>query len=163
MKEEPPSRNSNSAEKTSWFSRLFKPKSPNNIDGILKLLGHAKTQGLFDQHAYNMIEGVFEVAEMRVRDIMVARSQMTVIEKELNFDDILNIVVQSGHSRFPVVGDDKDELIGILLAKDLLRHTGSANEFQLENELREVVIVPESKRLNTLLNCLLYTSDAADD
>ena len=140
---------------SSWFERItqsFGVAEPENLEQLLLILRDAQSRQLFDHHAMNMIEGAFEVAEMRVREIMIPRSQMTVVEKDASFEAILALVTGSGHSRFPVIGEDKDELVGVLLAKDLLKFAAKANEFAIDGVIRDVVIIPESKRLNTLLN-----------
>lgn len=100
-----------------------------------------------------MLTGVLEVAETQVREVMIPRSQMTVLERDQTFDEMLTTIIDSGHSRFPVIGEDRDEILGILLAKDLLRHFGQANvgEFHIMKFLRPTSVIPESKRLNALL------------
>lgn len=100
-----------------------------------------------------MLTGVLEVAETHVRDVMVPRSQMVVLEKDQTLAEMLDIVVESGHSRFPVIGEDRDEVLGVLLAKDLLKHfrDTSGDELAIERFLRDVAVIPESKRLNALL------------
>lgn len=106
-----------------------------------------------DAEEKSMLSGVLEVSETQVRDVMVPRSQMVVIEIEDDFAEILKMIVESGHSRFPVMGEDRDEVLGILLAKDLLRYFGSdeARELTLQKLLRPAAVIPESKRLNALL------------
>jgi magnesium and cobalt transporter len=106
-----------------------------------------------DADERSMLTGVLEVSETQVRDVMVPRSQMVVIDVELPFDQILKLIIESGHSRFPVIGEDRDEVIGILLAKDLLRYFGT-DQFKgvpIRKVLRPAVMIPESKRLNALL------------
>ena len=98
-----------------------------------------------------MVEGVMAVADQQVRDIMVPRSAIVVVERDAPLRDIIPLVVESGHSRFPVIGDDRDEVVGILLAKDLLRYVGNETNFDMLRLLRPAVLVPESKRLNILL------------
>jgi magnesium and cobalt transporter len=101
-----------------------------------------------------MIRGVFEARERQVRDIMVPRAQMVVVERDWPIERLLSEVVEAGHSRFPVIGDSRDEIVGILLAKDLLRYAApgaSSGPFELARWLRPVTVVPESKRLNVLL------------
>lgn len=100
-----------------------------------------------------MLTGVLEVSETQVREVMVPRSQMVVIDIEDEFSDILAMIVESGHSRFPVIGEDRDEVLGILLAKDLLRYFGTdaAREVTIQKLLRPASVIPESKRLNALL------------
>ncbi len=105
-----------------------------------------------DADEKSMLTGVLEVSETQVRDVMVPRSQMVVIDIEDEFKKILATIVESGHSRFPVIGEDRDEVLGILLAKDLLRFFGSDDEVQLRKLLRPAAVIPESKRLNALLN-----------
>ncbi len=106
-----------------------------------------------DAEEKSMLTGVLEVSETQVRDVMVPRSQMAVIDIEDEFDEILAMIVQSGHSRFPVIGEDRDEVLGVLLAKDLLRYFGSdaARELSIRKLLRPAAVIPESKRLNALL------------
>ncbi len=106
-----------------------------------------------DAEEKSMLSGVLEVSEMQVRDVMVPRSQMVVIDIEDAFNDSLKLIVESGHSRFPVMGKERDEVLGILLAKDLLRHYGSdeAKDLTIKQLLRDVAVIPESKRLNALL------------
>jgi magnesium and cobalt transporter len=106
-----------------------------------------------DAEEKSMLSGVLEVSETQVREVMVPRSQMVVIDIEDGFDDMLKLIVESGHSRFPVIGEDRDEVLGILLAKDLLRYFGSdeARELMVKKLLRPASVIPESKRLNALL------------
>ncbi len=100
-----------------------------------------------------MLTGVLEVAETQVREVMIPRSQMTVLEMDQTLDEMLGTIIESGHSRFPVIGEDRDEIVGILLAKDLLRYFGQsgAGEFHITKFLRPTSVIPEYKRLNTLL------------
>jgi len=106
-----------------------------------------------DAEEKSMLTGVLEVSETQVREVMVPRSQMVVIDIEDEFDDILAMIVESGHSRFPVIGEDRDEVLGILLAKDLLRYFGTdaAKEVTIQKLLRSASVIPESKRLKALL------------
>jgi magnesium and cobalt transporter len=106
-----------------------------------------------DAEEKSMLTGVLEVSETQVRDVMIPRSQMVVIDIEDDFDDMLATIVESGHSRFPVIGEDRDEVLGVLLAKDLLRYFGkdSAKELSIRKLLRPASVIPESKRLNALL------------
>ena len=106
-----------------------------------------------DAEEKSMLSGVLEVSETQVREVMVPRSQMVVIDIEDEFDETLKLIVESGHSRFPVIGEDRDEVLGILLAKDLLRYYGSdeAKELTIRKLLRPASVIPESKRLNALL------------
>ncbi|MAD91377.1 MAG: magnesium/cobalt efflux protein [Gammaproteobacteria bacterium] len=106
-----------------------------------------------DAEERSMLSGVLEVSETQVREIMVPRSQMVVINTEESFDVTLKLIVDSGHSRFPVICGDRDEVLGILLAKDLLRYYGSdeAKDLTIKKLLRSASVIPESKRLNALL------------
>ena len=106
-----------------------------------------------DAEEKSMLTGVLEVSETQVRDVMVPRSQMVVIDIEDEFDETLAMIVDSGHSRFPVIGEDRDEVLGILLAKDLLRYFGTdaAKAVTIRKLLRPAAVIPESKRLNALL------------
>jgi magnesium and cobalt transporter len=107
---------------------------------------------LFDGDALVMLEGVLAVADMQVRDIMVPRSQMVFVERDASPERLVEMAVESGHSRFPVIGEDRDQILGILLAKDLLRLQADGNDsFEIREYMRPVVFVPESKRLNVLL------------
>ena len=106
-----------------------------------------------DAEEKSMLSGVLEVSETQVREVMVPRSQMVVIDIDDAFDDTMKLIVESGHSRFPVIGEDRDEVLGILLAKDLLRYYGSdeAKDLTIKKLLRPATVIPESKRLNALL------------
>jgi len=128
---------------------------PATREELLHVLREAADRDLIDRESLDMIEGVLQVSEMKVREIMVPRSQMEVVDKNLTPEAYLPMVIESGHSRFPVVDGDKDKVIGILLAKELLRYyqldKRSRAQFKLLETLRPAVFVPESKRLNVLL------------
>ena len=139
----------------SWQDRLVRlfARQPASTEQLIELLRSAHQHNLFDADALAMLEGVLTVGDMQVRDIMIPRSQVVILERDASPDDLLRTVVESGHSRFPVIGDSRNEVIGILLAKDLLpyayqRTDGRLNVKQL---LRPAIFVPESKRLNVLL------------
>jgi magnesium and cobalt transporter len=138
-----------------WLRRITQSMSgePRDVADCVETLREASERGLFDSDALTMLEGVLAVAEMQVRDIMVPRSQMVVLERDQPAEKLLQIVVESGHSRFPVIGEDRDQVVGILLAKDLLRlQSGSDEEpFEIREYMRTAVFVPQSKRLNVLL------------
>lgn len=137
-----------------WLDRLFAAlnREPATREELVEMLRDAESRSLFDAEALSMIEGVLQVGEMRVRDIMVPRAQMVVIEEEHAPETFVHTVVSSGHSRFPVIGDNRDEVEGILLAKDLLAYFASSErEFDIRDAMRPAVFVPESKRLNVLL------------
>ena len=139
----------------SWLRRLANSITgePRDLDELAAVLVEARERGLIDADVLQMLESVLEVSEIQVRDIMVPRSQMVVINRDDTADRILPIVIESGHSRFPVVGEDRDEVAGILLAKDLLRFfvEDEPAEFDIKECLRPAVFIPESKRLNVLL------------
>lgn len=126
---------------------------PEDREALREMLREAHERGLIGSDALDMIEGVFQVAEMRVRDIMVPRAQMDVIDKEDPPERYLSQVIEAGHSRFPMIDGDKDKVVGILLAKDLLRYfdTERRESFNVYDLLRPAVFVPESKRLDVLL------------
>ncbi len=138
-----------------WLKRITQSITgePRDRAQLLEMLNEAGQRGLIDEDALTMIEGVLDVADTQVRDIMIPRSQMVVVQRDDSPQDILPVVVESGHSRFPVTGADRDEVVGILLAKDLLKLFASAQteEFDIKEFLRPAVVVPESKRLNVLL------------
>lgn len=137
-----------------WLQRLTESLSgePRDRDELLQMLADAKERGIVDDDDFSMLQGVLEVGEQQVRDIMVTRSQMVVINRDDALEDILAAVIESGHSRFPVVGDDREKVVGILLAKDLLRMVQEdADHFDIKECLRSAVFIPESKRLNVLL------------
>ncbi|MHB1515521.1 MAG: HlyC/CorC family transporter [Acidiferrobacteraceae bacterium] len=126
---------------------------PHDRRELAEILRGAQKRGLIDRDALDMIEGVFQVSEMQVRDIMVPRAQMEVTDKNESVDTYLPLVIRTGHSRFPMIDGDKDKIIGILLAKDLLRYFDAEqrDRFNIYDMLRPAVFVPESKRLNVLL------------
>lgn len=117
----------------------------------MELLRAAFQRNLFDSDALSMIEGVIQVSEIQARDIMIPRSQMDVIDISEMPDKFIPFVIETAHSRFPVTENDKNNVIGILLAKDLLRYYAGEEEFDVREMLRPVVFIPESKRLNVLL------------
>jgi magnesium and cobalt transporter len=130
---------------TSWLSR-----EPDNREELLELLHAAYENNLLDADALAMIEGVMQVSEMQVREIMIPRAQMDVVDINDPREAILPYVIEAAHSRFPAVDGERDNVIGILLAKDLLR-SFSEDDLNLRDQLRPAVFVPESKRLNVLL------------
>ena len=138
-----------------WFEHLRQALTgePRDREELLELLQDARDRNLFDTDALAMLEGVLQVADMQARDIMIPRAQMVVLEKDADLRTALDIVVESGHSRFPVVGESRDEAVGIVLAKDLLEHflENPEGSFNLREYLRPALFVPESMRLNVLL------------
>ncbi|HEX9706575.1 MAG TPA: transporter associated domain-containing protein [Steroidobacteraceae bacterium] len=135
-----------------WLRRLTR-EGPRDRAELVETLRAAARGGMIDADALAMIQGVLRVADLHVRDIMVPRSQMVVLERDSGPQSLLPAVVESGHSRFPVIGDDRDQVVGILLAKDLLRYfaEGAGGTFDIREVLRPAAFVPESKRLNVLL------------
>lgn len=151
MNDKPPSTPGSS--QTGFFKRILRAAkgqswSRQEIQDLLQ-----QSDDVFDAQEQDMLTGVLEVAETQVREVMIPRSQMTVLERDQTLDEMLDTIIESGHSRFPVIGEDRDEVLGILLAKDLLRHFGQSDvgEFHISKFLRPTSVIPESKRLNTLL------------
>ncbi|NND90206.1 MAG: CBS domain-containing protein [Granulosicoccus sp.] len=126
---------------------------PRDRGELLELLRDAQAREIFDADTLQMVEGVFQVVEMRVRDIMIPRGQMVVVDYDATLKEIHDVVIESGHSRFPVINEDKDNVVGVVLAKDLLRFSGSGSEqpFRLDDIMRKPTFTPETKRLNVLL------------
>ena len=153
MNEESDSSSSNGSGGKTWLERLGRVfgSDPKSREDLVELLEEATERGLIEGETLKMIEGALEVDQLQVRDAMIPRSQMVVIHRGETLEDILPMIIDSGHSRFPVVGEDKDEIRGILLAKDLLQLVGVKEELELSDLVREPVIIPESKRLNVLL------------
>jgi magnesium and cobalt transporter len=125
-------------------------REPEDREQLLELLQSSYERNLMDADALAMIEGVLQVSELHARDIMVPRSQMYVVDIHDSPEKFLPQVIESGHSRFPVIGESRDDVIGILLAKDLLRYF-AGQEYNVRDMLRPAVFIPESKRLNVLL------------
>jgi magnesium and cobalt transporter len=138
-----------------WLKKITQSFAgePQDREDLLALLREASERGLLDEEALAMLEGVLEVADLQVRDIMVPSVQMVFVRREDPAAKILPVVVESGHSRFPVMDEDRDSIVGILLAKDLLRMyaSGTREKFDIREYMRPAVFVPESKRLNVLL------------
>lgn len=138
----------------SWLEKLGQALSgePRDRNELVEILRDATERRLLDPNSLGMIEGILEVPELRVRDIMIPRSQMIVIEQDMSLEQILPVVITTVHSRFPVIGENKDEVLGILLAKDLLNYAFDERKpFNIRDILRVAIFVPESKRLDVLL------------
>jgi magnesium and cobalt transporter len=150
-KDRPP----NGPVKHSWKARLkhLLLREPFDNEQLIDLLRAAQRHNLFDVDALAMLEGVLQVDEMQVRDIMIPRSQVVFLDRDASKDVLLRTIVESGHSRFPVIGESRDEVVGVLLAKDMLLYAFecSGQTVNLRDVLRPAVFVPESKRLNVLL------------
>ena len=145
---------SSGSGKQTWVEKIGRAFSnqPRDREELKEFLTEVCEQGIVDADALAMMEGALEVSETQVRDAMIPRSQMVVVQFDSGLGDFLPQIVESGHSRFPVIGEDKDEVVGILMAKDLLPHLASgAEQFDLADTIRPAVVIPESKRLNMLL------------
>jgi magnesium and cobalt transporter len=139
--------------KSGWLERLgtLLIRKPEDREQLITLLHSAFERNLLDSDALSMIEGVMQVSEMQARDIMVPRSQMDVVDISETPDKFIPFVIEAAHSRFPVTEGSEDNIIGIMLAKDLLRYYAGEEEFNIRDMLRPAVFIPESKRLNVLL------------
>ncbi len=139
---------------SSWVDRLgqFFSGEPRDRNELLEILRDAQKRHIIDRDALSMIEGVLMVSELRVRDIMVPRAQMDVVHQDASLADIFPIVIDTHHSRFPVIGEDRSQVMGILLAKDLLPYACRQNlQVPVKKLMRQALFVPESKRLNVML------------
>ena len=151
MNDKPPS--TDGSGKSGLFKRVIRairdePLSREEIQDLLQ-----EDEGVFEPEEKEMLSGVLEVAETQVREVMIPRSQMVVIERDQSLEEMLRVIVGSGHSRFPVIGEDRDEVLGILLAKDLLKFFADRkdDDLKIDRYLRPAAVIPESKRLNALL------------
>jgi magnesium and cobalt transporter len=137
-----------------WLERILSAftSEPQNQKQLIDLLRNLQDHQLIGIDELYMIEGVLQVSDMQVRDIMIPRGQMTVLEHTDTLSEIIEKITDSGHSRFPVIDDDKDDVVGILLAKDLLQISlENNNDFEFNDYIRPASFIPESKRLNVLL------------
>ena len=155
---QPPSRQRESAVTThpTLLARIsaLLMREPEDREQLLAMLHHAHERELLDADALSMIEGVMQVSELSARDIMVPRSQIDMIDIREKPEDLIPFVIETAHSRFPVIEEDRDHVIGILLAKDLLRYSGNpggGESVDIRKLLRPPIFIPESKRLNVLL------------
>jgi len=148
--DKPPSRQS---PQKSLIDRVgqFLSGEPKDQDDLLEILKDAQEKHLLDSEALSMIEGVLHFSEMRVRDIMIPRVQMHVVSKDLSIEAVFPLALEYGHSRFPVIEDDRSKVEGVLLAKDLLAYALENKNMTVADVMRPVSVVPESKRLNVLL------------
>jgi len=163
MDEPSPSTSSPSPSPRGWLDKLVQmiAGEPRNREDLLETLETAQERGLLDHGALAMIEGVLELHELRARDLMIPRGQMAVLEHSMGFDELLQRMLESGHSRYPVIGEDRDEVLGLLLVKDLLHLIPKTHndvqdeeiqsEFDIAPYLRPALFVPESKRIDALL------------
>ncbi|MEZ5524556.1 MAG: transporter associated domain-containing protein [Pseudomonadales bacterium] len=147
---------SKSQESSSWLDKLSRAFStePKNPEDVREFLRQAQDNHLLDSIAFNIIEGAIEISDLQVRDVMIPRPQMVVVKEADSPAEFLPKIIDSGHSRFPVIGDNPDEVVGILLAKDLLPLilSNNAEKFKVKDILRAATVIPESKRLTQLLN-----------
>lgn len=146
--------NEDLAEKNSWLDRLSQAllREPQDLEQLIQILREAELRGILDEDALSMIEGVLQISDLQVRDIMIPRSQMIVVHHNHTLAEMLPSIIKTQHSRFPVIEENKDEVIGILHAKDLLPYQiENAKTFDLHDIMRPAVFVPESKRLDSLL------------
>jgi magnesium and cobalt transporter len=153
MSDDTPHSTSGSAGKN-WITKIIQAISgePKNREEFVEFINEAESNDVIDHGTKEMIEGVMEVGEMRVRDIMIPRAQMVTIDIEQTVTEFLPVVLESAHSRFPVINEDKDHIEGILLAKDLLQFAFDEEKtFKITDILRPAIIVPESKRVDILL------------
>ena len=136
-----------------WWARLVQGRGDvKDRDQVVEFLAGFLERGILAADEFTMLQGVLQVADTQVRDIMVPRSHMVVLSKDQTPEEVLKVISESNHSRFPVIGEDRDEVVGIVLAKDALKqYIRDRKAFNLETLLRPAVFIPESKRLNTLL------------
>jgi len=148
--EQPPSRHS---PQRSWVEKIshLLTGEPQDLDDLLEILREAREKRLLDTDALSMIEGVLQVSQMRVRDIMIPRIQMVVLPKDAELETIMPLVTEFGHSRYPVIDGDRSKVVGVMLAKDLLTRILENKTMKVHEIMRPSCIVPESKRLNVLL------------
>jgi magnesium and cobalt transporter len=144
---------STSTSRTGWWTRLFQGRDEVvERREVLSFLTECRKRGVLDGDEYGMLVRVLEVSEMQVREIMVPRSGMVVLPHDETPEELLKIIAESGHSRFPVIGSDRDEVVGMVLAKDVLKHLRDHGEsLRIEELIRPAKFVPESKRLDALL------------
>ncbi|MFC0322004.1 CNNM family magnesium/cobalt transport protein CorC [Gallibacterium melopsittaci] len=144
-----------SNQKKNFFQSLlsnFFPAEPKNREELVEAIRDSEQNDIINQETRQMIEGVIEISELRVRDIMIPRSQIVFINAEHSLSECLDIIIDSAHSRFPVIADERDNVIGLLLAKDLLKYLRpDSSEFSIQEVLRPAVIIPESKRVDRML------------
>ena len=149
------SRSNSTSRDKSWLNKIAllfnsEPRTRQDVEDVLAI---AAENEVIDQDACSIIERAMQVSDMQARDIMIPRSQMVLIKAECTLEEILPLIISSAHSRYPVIGDSPDDVLGILLAKDLLPiilETGKS-DFKIDKLLRPSMVVPESKRLNVLL------------
>lgn len=148
------SQSSEGPSRKSFFERLGQifQGDPKDRQELVDVIRDSELNDLIDHDTRGMLEGVMQISDMRVRDIMIPRSQMVTVERHEILDNIVALITDAQHSRYPVISEDKDHVEGLLLAKDLLKYLGSrCSPFNIEEVLRPAVVVPESKRVDRLL------------
>ncbi|MCC8366765.1 MULTISPECIES: CNNM family magnesium/cobalt transport protein CorC [Xenorhabdus] len=154
MSDDHPSSNDSPGPKKGFFALLNQifHGEPKNRDDLVELIRDSEQNDLIDPDTREMLEGVMDIADQRVRDIMIPRSQIVTLKRNQPLDECLDVIIESAHSRFPVISEDKDHIEGILMAKDLLPFMRTnAEPFSIDKVLRQAVVVPESKRVDRLL------------
>jgi magnesium and cobalt transporter len=144
---------------SSWLNRLTSKmfqSDPQNRDELVDVLRTAQDNSVINTDALPMMEGVMQVSDMQARDIMIPRSQMVVLNFGAPYEEVLQTIIESNHSRFPVIGDDRDDIEGVLLAKEMIRllvkgEIKNKDTFDKRDILRQAIVIPESKRLDVLL------------
>ncbi len=143
------------SDERTWFEKLghFLSREPHSQSQLIEMLRHAQQHQLIDRDALQMIEGVIAVSDKKVRDIMIPRTQMVAIEADASPKLVMPLIIQSQHSRFPVIAEDPDKVVGIILAKDFLQFIteSSTNPKYIRDLIRPAVFIPESKKLDVLL------------
>jgi len=145
----------NEAKPRSWWHRWLRSTIDTSVldqNELLNELRQAQKNNIISTESLSMIEGVMQVDNLQVRDIMIPRANIHFLHLDDNYHDILKVVMQEGHSRYPVFDSDRDDVEGILLAKDLLKYVGSEDKFDIDDVLRQPTFVPETQKLNTLLS-----------
>lgn len=154
MSDDHPTNNDNHHSKKSFFGRLNQLfyGEPKNRDDLVELIRDSEQKDVIDPDTREMLEGVMNISDERVRDIMIPRSQIVTLKRNQSLDECLDVIIDSAHSRFPVISEDKDHIEGLLMAKDLLPFMRTdAESFTIDKVLRPTVVVPESKRVDLLL------------
>ena len=155
MSDEHSTNSNESNAKKGFFQSLlnnFFPADPKNREELVEAIRDSEQNEVINQETRQMIEGVIEISELRVRDIMIPRSQIVFINAQQSLSECLDVIIESAHSRFPVIADERDNVIGLLLAKDLLKYLRpDAQPFSVHEVLRPAVIIPESKRVDRML------------
>jgi magnesium and cobalt transporter len=148
------SQTSDGPSRKTFFERIGQlfQGDPKDKQDLVEVIRGSEVNDLIDHDTRDMLEGVIQIADMRVRDIMIPRSQMVTIDKSDELDQLIALITEAQHSRYPIISEDKDHVEGILLAKDLLKYLGSqSTPFDMSEVIRPAVVVPESKRVDRLL------------